>query len=75
MSDAPDATMLQGVRVIEVADEQAEYTGLLLAGLGGEVIKVEPPGGSATRCGGSRPVATCSRRAGDGLLCYDLVRV
>jgi crotonobetainyl-CoA:carnitine CoA-transferase CaiB-like acyl-CoA transferase len=41
--------MLAGVRVVEVADEQAEYTGLLLAGLGAEVIKIEPPGGSATR--------------------------
>src|SRR3954466_13364813 len=41
--------MLEGLRVIEVADERAEYTGLLLAGLGCEVIKVEPPDGSATR--------------------------
>jgi crotonobetainyl-CoA:carnitine CoA-transferase CaiB-like acyl-CoA transferase len=41
--------MLDGVRVVEVADEQAEYTGLLLAALGAEVIKVEPPGGSSTR--------------------------
>jgi crotonobetainyl-CoA:carnitine CoA-transferase CaiB-like acyl-CoA transferase len=41
--------MLSGVRVIEIADEQAEYVGLLLAGLGAEVIKVEPPGGSETR--------------------------
>jgi len=46
---APQATMLEGVRVLEVADEQAEYTGLLLAGLGAEVIKVEPPGGNSTR--------------------------
>jgi crotonobetainyl-CoA:carnitine CoA-transferase CaiB-like acyl-CoA transferase len=41
--------MLAGVRVVEIADEQAEYAGLLLAGLGAEVVKVEPPGGSATR--------------------------
>ena len=47
--EAPEGTMLAGVRVLEVADEQGEYTGLLLAGLGAEVIKVEPPGGSATR--------------------------
>ncbi len=40
---------MDGVRVLEVADEQAEYTGLLLAGLGAEVIKVEPPGGNGTR--------------------------
>ena len=41
--------MLAGLRVIEVADERAEYTGLLLAGLGAEVVKVEPPEGNATR--------------------------
>ena len=40
---------LTGVRVIELADEQAEYCGLTLAGLGAEVIKVEPPGGNPTR--------------------------
>ena len=38
-----------GIRVIELADEQAEYCGLTLAGLGADVIKVEPPGGSPTR--------------------------
>jgi crotonobetainyl-CoA:carnitine CoA-transferase CaiB-like acyl-CoA transferase len=41
--------MLDGVRVIEIADERAEYTGLLLAGLGCDVVKVEPPEGNATR--------------------------
>src|SRR5690242_15777972 len=41
--------MLAGIRVVEIADERDEYTGLLLAGLGAEVIKVEPPEGSATR--------------------------
>src|SRR6201998_2675865 len=41
--------MLAGLRVIEVADERAEYAGLLLAGLGAEVIKSEPPEGNATR--------------------------
>ena len=40
---------LSGVRVIELADELAEYCGLTLAGLGADVIKVEPPGGSPTR--------------------------
>lgn len=46
-SDAPG--MLSGLTVIEYADETAEYCGLLLAGLGAEVIKVEPPGGASTR--------------------------
>lgn len=44
--------MLDGIRVVEIADEQAEYVGLMLAGLGAEVIKVEPPGGSPTRAFG-----------------------
>jgi crotonobetainyl-CoA:carnitine CoA-transferase CaiB-like acyl-CoA transferase len=40
---------LSGIRVVELADEQAEYCGLSLAGLGADVVKVEPPGGSPTR--------------------------
>ena len=40
---------LTGIRVIELADEQAEYCGLTLAGLGADVIKIEPPGGNPTR--------------------------
>ena len=40
---------LDGIRVIEIADEQAEYCGLTLAGLGADVIKVEPLGGNSTR--------------------------
>jgi crotonobetainyl-CoA:carnitine CoA-transferase CaiB-like acyl-CoA transferase len=41
--------MLEGLRVVEMADETAEYVGMTLAGLGAEVIKVEPPQGSSTR--------------------------
>src|ERR1700704_1728055 len=40
---------LAGIRVIELVDEQGEYCGLTLAGLGAEVIKIEPPGGNSTR--------------------------
>ncbi|MBV9660564.1 MAG: CoA transferase [Acidimicrobiales bacterium] len=40
---------LDGIRVIEIGDEQGEYCGLTLAGLGAEVIRIEPPGGSPTR--------------------------
>src|SRR6201993_5284696 len=43
------AGMLAGLRVMEIADERAEYAGLLLAGLGADVIKIEPPEGNATR--------------------------
>lgn len=46
-TDLPGA--LSGIRVIELADEKAEYCGLTLAGLGADVIKVEPLGGSPTR--------------------------
>ena len=52
-SGAPGAAAqpgsLAGIRVIEMADEQAEYCGLTLAGLGADVLKVEPPGGNPTR--------------------------
>jgi crotonobetainyl-CoA:carnitine CoA-transferase CaiB-like acyl-CoA transferase len=41
--------MLDGIRVVETADELGEYCGLLLAGLGAEVIKIEPPEGSPSR--------------------------
>lgn len=40
---------LSGVRVVELADETGEYAGKLLAGLGADVVKVEPPGGEASR--------------------------
>src|SRR5262247_3317367 len=46
---APARGPLTGIRVIELADEQAEYCGLTLAGLGADVVKVEPPGGNPTR--------------------------
>ena len=45
----PSRGALMGIRVVELADEQAEYCGLTLAGLGADVVKVEPPGGSPTR--------------------------
>lgn len=40
---------LDGIRVVEFADETAAYCGRLLADLGAEVIKVEPPGGGRLR--------------------------
>src|SRR5262245_55713510 len=48
-NNRPKPGALSGLRVIELADEQAEYCGLALAGLGADVVKVEPPGGSPTR--------------------------
>jgi crotonobetainyl-CoA:carnitine CoA-transferase CaiB-like acyl-CoA transferase len=38
-----------GLRVVEIGDETIEHCGLLLAGLGAEVIKVEPPDGAPSR--------------------------
>ncbi len=46
------STFLAGIRVLEVADEHGEYCGKILAGLGADVIKVEPPGGEPTRAYG-----------------------
>jgi crotonobetainyl-CoA:carnitine CoA-transferase CaiB-like acyl-CoA transferase len=40
---------LAGVRVVELGGEQADYAGLLCAGLGATVIKAEPPSGSPGR--------------------------
>jgi benzylsuccinate CoA-transferase BbsE subunit len=40
---------LDGVRIIEFTDALASYAGRLLADLGADVIKVEPPGGGRQR--------------------------
>jgi crotonobetainyl-CoA:carnitine CoA-transferase CaiB-like acyl-CoA transferase len=40
---------LTALRVIELADEQASYAGKLLADLGADVVKVEPPEGERSR--------------------------
>ena len=42
-------TPLQGVRVIEFGDRRGEGCARLLADLGADVIKAEPPGGAASR--------------------------
>ena len=43
---------LEGVRIVEFTDELGSYCGRLLADLGAESIKVEPPGGGRQRhCG------------------------
>ncbi len=43
------ASPLDGVRVLELTDESAEYCGRMLAGLGADVVKVEPPEGAPSR--------------------------
>jgi crotonobetainyl-CoA:carnitine CoA-transferase CaiB-like acyl-CoA transferase len=42
-------TLLEGVRVVELAGEPAALGGRILADLGAEVVKVEPPGGDPLR--------------------------
>ena len=50
MSDAATGKRaLAGRRVLELADEKGVYCGKLLADMGADVIKIERPGGDATR--------------------------
>ena len=43
---------LSGVRVLEISDEKGQWCGKLMADLGADVIKIEPPGGESTRAVG-----------------------
>ena len=43
---------LAGLRVLELADEKGQFCGKLMADLGADVIKIEPPGGQHTRAVG-----------------------
>ncbi|WGY00377.1 CoA transferase [Nocardioides sp. QY071] len=45
----PPPGFLDGVRVLEIGGELGEYCGKVLAGLGADVVRVEQPGGDATR--------------------------
>ncbi len=45
----PKPGALAGIRVVEVGDRLGEYCGLVLAGLGAEVVRVEPPEGVESR--------------------------
>ena len=46
---AGGAGVLDGIRVLELAAESGQYCGRLLADLGADVIKLEPPAGDAVR--------------------------
>ncbi|HEX7200242.1 MAG TPA: CoA transferase, partial [Dongiaceae bacterium] len=48
-SAAPTRAALAGIRVLDLADNAVAYASRLLADLGAEVIRVEPPSGSALR--------------------------
>ncbi|MGH0031594.1 MAG: CaiB/BaiF CoA transferase family protein, partial [Myxococcota bacterium] len=49
MTDTRRPGPLEGIRVLDLAGPLAEATGRVLADLGAEVVKVEPPGGCASR--------------------------
>ncbi len=49
MTTRENGTLLQGVRVLDLAGPRGEMAGRVLADMGAEVIKVEPPGGAASR--------------------------
>ena len=40
---------LAGLRILELADEKGQFCGKIMGDLGADVIKIEPPGGEATR--------------------------
>lgn len=40
---------LTGLRILELTDEKGQFCGKLLGDLGADVLKIEPPGGEATR--------------------------
>ncbi|MGE4650664.1 MAG: CoA transferase [Myxococcota bacterium] len=47
--ESPQPPALPNRRVLELADGASAYCGKLLADMGADVIKIEPPGGSASR--------------------------
>src|SRR4029078_5194925 len=65
---APRPPPLDGVQLIDMADGRGEMCGRLLSDLGADVIRVEPPGGAASRTqaplhsGVSLPFATHTPR-------------
>jgi crotonobetainyl-CoA:carnitine CoA-transferase CaiB-like acyl-CoA transferase len=61
VSDEEPTGALSGIRVLDLSTPLAEATGRVLADLGAEVIKVEPPGG----CGARFTAPFEAGRAGD----------
>ena len=49
ISDGNLRTSHEDIVVVEIGDQMGDYAAMLLAGLGAEVIKIEPPAGSPSR--------------------------
>lgn len=49
MTAADTPGPLRGLRVLELCDEKGQFCGKLMADLGADVVKIEPPGGQLTR--------------------------
>lgn len=47
--EMPECSALNGLRVLDLTDYRAQLCGRLLADMGADVIKVEPPGGDSAR--------------------------
>lgn len=48
-SGGEGAGPLRGLRILELSDEKGQFCGKLMADLGADVIKIEPPTGESTR--------------------------
>ena len=71
MSPGTNAGPLAGVRILEVGHMLAgPYATMLLADLGAEVTKIEPPGGDISRQVGGTYFASLNR--GKRSICLDL---
>ncbi|HUA33816.1 MAG TPA: CoA transferase [Candidatus Binataceae bacterium] len=49
IDDGNLSNSLADLSILEIGDQSGDYAGMLLAGLGAEVIKIEPPEGSPSR--------------------------
>ena len=59
---------LEGIRVLDLADEKGELAGRVLADLGAEVLRLEPPQGARSRR--LPPFAEASSAKGEGTSLY-----